>query len=387
MYKRRVYNKLRTLLYWEIQASGYGGGATTTPPDKVIAVILKDGREVFVHTHKQRTLQRACHLTLLPRLEQEFLNGSHAYRRGRSHYTAMAQARLFVRQGYHYATSCDIRKFYPSIRLGLLEDVLIDGFPWIHQDLRDLLLWTCCPYVIYRPSHPARKGRAWPLVTDHPGHLLPGSIVGPMLANMVAHTLVDLPMVKLMPSVVLIRFADDMLILAQTPGEAEEARVLIGELLAMPKHELRLHPDKGHSIAVDIRRDPLLHLGKLLHGGQVVTPDAAIENHINRIVTSSIGSWEFRSAVGTAIADLCLDRRARLDHLRRLLRRRSRVHGRWFDQIGQTDKNQPNSDDPEDLHTQAVRTIENDDEHRNGVAAKSPNEEGESDEGSEKTKG
>ncbi|MCP4446462.1 MAG: hypothetical protein GY811_14115, partial [Myxococcales bacterium] len=191
---------------------------------------------------------------------------------------------------------------------------------------------------------------------------------------------------KLMPSVVLIRFADDMLILARTPGEAEEARALIGELLAVPKPGLKLHPDKGHSIAIDLRRDRLLHLGKHLHGGQLVTPDEAIENHINRIVTSSIGSREFRSAVGAAIADLRLDRRARLTHLRRLLRRRSRVHALWFDEITQTLKTHPKSDDPEDLHTQAVKTIENEDGRRNGVATKSPKEKGRNDEGSEKTK-
>lgn len=360
---KKIFGRLRAVLFYEIHAAGYSKGGVAVPPDPVVAVIIDGEREVFLHSYLQRVLQRACQLTLLPAVEPMFMDGSHAYRPGRSRYTALEQARRYVRQGCHWATSCDVRRFFPSIGLGLLERVLEVGFPWIAPDLRELILWTCCPAVIYRPSHHRRAPASCPLVTPPPGHLLQGSVLGPMLANMVAHELIDRPMAMAQPKVRLVRYADDILILARSPAEVEDARGVIGDLLTISG--LQLHPHKGQAVAIDLRRDPLLHLGKYLHGGEVRTPERDIDRHVDRITTATLGSREFRTAVGAAVADLCLDRRRRLHYLRRELRRRSRLHSLWFDELAGTVGTSRRQNDPEEVHDQGLAALAK--QHADGV--------------------
>ncbi len=360
--EKTIFKRLRNALYWELQASGWGAGVAV-PPDPVVATVLGDGREVFLHTYLHRTLQRTCLLSLQPQLERIFLDGTHAYRPKRSRYTALAQARQHVRDGCHYVTSGDVKNFFPSIGTDLLEKVVRIGFPWIGADLRGLLLWTCCPSVLYRPSHPRRSKGSMSGFSSSKllGHLVAGSVLGPTLANMVGHELLDVPLARLMPEVRMIRYADDMYFFSRTPGDAEGARELVERLLDDPG--LKIHPDKGNEVAIDLRRERIRFLGKDLHGCQVVTPDEVIDRHIDRIVSSQIGSWHFRSAIGSALADLCLDRRQRLQHLRRLLKRCSRPDGLWFDQQAATAVGLPAQDDPEDLHSEALnRAIEAEDE-------------------------
>ena len=360
--KKRFLGRFRQKLLYETYAAGYGGGDTFVPPDAVIAAVMDDGREVFLHTFQQRVFQRMCQLTLEPIVEPFFAPGSHAYRPGRSRYTAQAYARHLVRLGYHFAVSGDIRRFFSSVSTGLLEKVLVVNYPQIGAELREALLWSCCPHVIYRPSHPRRKAGSLPLVSPPLRHLLPGSVIGPLCANIVGHELIDKPMAELMPEVRIVRYADDFLILAKSLSGAEEARWAVAEVLSIAG--LSLHPEKGQVTPIDLKRERLKFLGKYLHGGEVITPEDAIDRHVERISTASLASPRFRSAVGSAVADLCLDRRKRLRYLQRKLYRRSRLYGAWFETIASTVPGQPGEDHPEDIHDQGVVALANATDHQ-----------------------
>ncbi len=118
---------------------------------------------------------------------------------------------------------------------------------------------------------------------------------------------------------------------------------------------------------------------KNLHGGQVITPESVIDDHASRIVRGDVGSRQFRSSVGSAVADLSLDRRRRLAYLHRKVQRQSRLHGLWFEQLAGTVRQSMPPDQLEDLHDQGLAALakENEDEACIGVAVESPNQKGE----------
>jgi len=321
----------------------YAQWHSATEPDPAVETVLSDGRTIFLFSYLYRLMQRMWLLTVTARADAIMHPLSHAYRPGRSHLTALDQARRLVAR-YPFAMVKDIEKFFENTLLRFVEIALREMCPWMSPGLRHLGLWFFRCAVLRRPWHPMRRaGRAEPW-SPPKETLLTGSVTAPILANLVADYYLARPFEAAMNGeAVLIRVADDMLIMATSPTVAMRAVGVIDSLLRVPN--LKLHPTKGTGEPVDVRHQPLEWLGKRLHGSRVRTPERVVREQADDLLAMDTGSPEFRRAAHAAKAELRLDPADRLEYLTRTLRRASRAHAAAFSQAGSGILRAPRAED------------------------------------------
>ena len=297
------------------------------PPDWVVETMLPGGRTVFLHSFRDRVIQRMFLSVVESRMESRFLPGAHAYRRNRSRFTALTDARSLVRRGWGWVAMVDIRHCFQSISYSLLDRVLQEECPWMSPRLHDLALWFQRHAVVRRPGHPGGRGKH-PLRADCPvNRLLEGSVVAPMFSNLVLSALLDRPFQKVFgETVALLRYSDDMMLLGRDAAEVAQAVECVEVLLE--QGDLHLHPEKGHREPVDVRVSPIRWLGKFLHGGTIQTPRETVKGLIERVVAADPATDTFRSLVGQVRAELCLDPQVQRAFVQRELRRQSPSHAR-----------------------------------------------------------
>jgi hypothetical protein len=279
-----------------------------------------------------RLIQRAYLRAVQVHLEATLLDSCHSYRPGRSHLTALLHAQQLARGGHHFFAEVDIRRFFKSIHIALLDDVL-GRVEWMGRCMWALVRWFLSSVVLRRPNHPERVAGSAPAWNPAPGHLLEGSVIAPMLSNLVGTEIVDRPMLGLAPDVKVVRFSDNILVAATTATACARAVDKLERLLSAAG--LTLHADRGHRDPVDVNVTPLGWLGKVLHGGSVSTSTATMLKMVDRVVGAQLGTAECRTACASVLDDLRIDthRQNRLDRVHRELARRSRAHASYFSQL------------------------------------------------------
>ncbi len=203
-------------------------GSYVPPPLRGYLIPKKNGgvRPLAVPPIYDRVLQRGVAQILTPALEKLMSQGSHGFRPGRSRITARYAIQAAWREGYRWVYESDIRDFFDSVRLDLLEDRLraIYGEDPL---VAAILKWMRAD-VIFQGERIERH------------HGLPqGSPLSPLMANLMLDDF-DSDMEAL--GFRLIRFADDFIILCKTPEEAEAAGQ--AARASLEEHGLKLHPDK-----------------------------------------------------------------------------------------------------------------------------------------------
>lgn len=179
-------------------------------------------RRIGVPTVTDRVLQRAALQTLLPRLDRKFLSCSYGYRPKRGVAQAVASVIHYRDRGYGWLLEADIDDCFGSLDHDILRELL-------RREVGD-------PRVLALMDGWLEVGRPKPQVAR--GVAL-GMPVSPLWANLYLHEL-DWQLVR--NRWPLVRYADDFVVLADGPENAERARHAVQEALAPLK--LRLEPEK-----------------------------------------------------------------------------------------------------------------------------------------------
>jgi CRISPR-associated protein Cas1 len=183
-------------------------------------------RKLMIPAVRDRVIQTAASTLLVAGLDREMEDVSFGYRPGRSVQQAVRMVDKHRREGFRWAVDADIRSYFDNVP----HDRLIAKLRAYVDDGRfiDLIsLWL----EAYGAS-----GRGLPQ----------GSPVSPVLANLYLDE-VDEAFDD--PSLRLVRYADDFVILARTAADAEAARDKASRLLK--KEGLELHQDKTKIVPFD----------------------------------------------------------------------------------------------------------------------------------------
>lgn len=186
----------------------------------------REQRPLGIPAIVDRIVQTALRNVLEPIFEQEFDPCSYGFRPKRGCQDALEEIERLLAAGYVHVVDVDVRKYFDSIPYqGLMNEVakrIADGRvldlieAYLHQGvLEGMKLWM------------PEKGTPQ------------GAVISPLLANVYLHP-VDTAMRQ--AGYVVIRYADDMVVMCRTKEEAEAALMKLRELLEV--RELQLHPDK-----------------------------------------------------------------------------------------------------------------------------------------------
>jgi len=201
-------------------------------------------RPLGIPTVKDRTVQTAIRMVIEPIFENRFAEGSYGFRPGRGCKDALRQVDNLLKAGYRHDVDVDIKGYFDTIphdRLMLLvREEIADGRvlamieKFLEQGIMDGV------------DLEAAKEEGTPQ----------GGTLSPLLANLYLD-----PLDWLMEGLgyEMVRYADDLVVLCQSPEEAQEA--FRGIERWMEQAGLKLHPDKTRIVDTTQARSSFEFLG------------------------------------------------------------------------------------------------------------------------------
>ena len=188
----------------------------------------KKQRPLGIPAVKDRVVQAALKLVIEPIFEHEFEPRSYGFRQGLGCKDALREVDRHLKAGYFWVVDADLQSYFDTIPHDpLLAKVgnrigdghvmaLIQGF--LKQDIMDNL-------------------KQWTPISGSPQ----GAVISPLLANAYLHEL-DVEMRE--AGLVMVRYADDAVVLCRSREEAEAALARMRAWVSA--NGLTLHPDKTH---------------------------------------------------------------------------------------------------------------------------------------------
>lgn len=195
----------------------------------------KEKRSLGIPTVRDRVVQGAVKMVLEPIFERDFAQESYGFRPGRGCKDALRRVDGLLKAGYIWVVDADLREYFDSIPheglLKLVGDKVSDGriMDFIEASLKQEVMETI---------------KGWTPERGTPQ----GAVLSPLLSNIYLDPL-DHHMDQ--GEVVMVRYADDFVILCRSEKEALKAKAMVDEWTF--DHGLTLHPEKTHVVNATLR--------------------------------------------------------------------------------------------------------------------------------------
>ena len=192
-------------------------------------------RPLGIPTALDRTIQQAIAQPISDIYEGIFSDYSYGFRAGRSCHDAIRQALEYLNDGYEWVVDIDIEQFFDKVN----HDKLI-------QILREQVNDSTTLNLIrkYLKAGVMENGLEKATITGVPQ----GSVISPLLANIYLNTLDRLWEKYGLTHGILVRYADDTVIICKNKKSANHALNLLQYI--MVKLDLKLHPVKTKIVSM-----------------------------------------------------------------------------------------------------------------------------------------
>jgi len=222
----------------------------------------KEKRPLGIPTIRDRVVQQALRSVIEPIFEQEFLECSYGFRPGRNCHQAIEKAEEYRDQGNVWVVDADIKAYFDTVNqellMSLIEGRISDGK--VLSLIEAFLKAGVMEDGVWQTTNVGTPQ---------------GGVISPLLANIYLHPF-DLEMKGRGYS--LVRYADDVLLLAKSKEEAEDMLVKVKETIE--KLRLELNTEKTKILHVS---DGVDFLGFTIYEGHKVPQKKAVKRYKDKV--------------------------------------------------------------------------------------------------------
>ena len=203
-------------------------------------------RPLGIPTVRDRVAQMAAKIVFEPIFEANFKDCSYGFRPKKSATDAKEQIRLVGGRGHRFVIDGDIQSYFDTIDHDLLLSLLRERI----SDRRALkLLRQWLQAEVMEDGKVTRPTLGTPQ----------GGVISPLLANVYLHVLDRVWESRCSHLGVLVRYADDFVVLCKKKSQAEEAMWRLGEIFK--RLRLTLHPEKTRLVDTGVGKEGFDFLG------------------------------------------------------------------------------------------------------------------------------